>query len=147
MQVILSIKPEFANKIFNGTKKYEFRRILFKNETIDSVIVYASAPISKVIGEFEIDEILFHDIESLWLKTAEYSGISEEYYTDYFQGKSNGYAIKVKNPKKYKRKLCIQNTYGLKPPQSFAYIKKDKNRKNCCKKACRLGKNAPAISL
>ena len=27
MKVILSIKPEFANKIFNGTKKFEFREI------------------------------------------------------------------------------------------------------------------------
>ena len=56
MKVILSIKPEFANKIFNGTKKFEFRRTLFKNKEIKMIIVYASAPISKVIGEFEIIE-------------------------------------------------------------------------------------------
>ena len=32
MKVLLSIKPEFAEKIFNGTKKYEFRKSIFKNK-------------------------------------------------------------------------------------------------------------------
>ncbi len=48
MKVVLSIKPEFANKIFNGTKKYEFRRAIFKNEKVKFIIVYASLPIRKV---------------------------------------------------------------------------------------------------
>lgn len=61
MKVILSIKPQFAEKIFDGSKKYEFRRTLFKNKKVKIVIVYASAPISKIIGEFEIDEILKSD--------------------------------------------------------------------------------------
>lgn len=31
MKVLLSIKPEFAERIFNGSKKYEFRKVIFKN--------------------------------------------------------------------------------------------------------------------
>ena len=30
MKILLSIKPEFAEKIFSGSKKYEFRRRIFK---------------------------------------------------------------------------------------------------------------------
>jgi predicted transcriptional regulator len=30
MKVLLSIKPQFAEMIFSGTKKYEFRRSVFK---------------------------------------------------------------------------------------------------------------------
>jgi predicted transcriptional regulator len=33
MKVILSIKPEYAFKIFDGTKKFEFRRVIFKKKT------------------------------------------------------------------------------------------------------------------
>ena len=54
MKVMISIKPEFADKIFTGIKKYEFRKVLFKNNDIDTVIVYASSPVQKVIGEFKI---------------------------------------------------------------------------------------------
>ena len=123
MKVILSIKPEFANKIFNGTKKFEFRRTLFKNKEIKMIIVYASAPISKVIGEFESDRIFHEELELLWNQTSKFSGITEDYYMQYFNGKENGYAIEVKNPKKYKTELCIKESFGLHPPQSFAYLR------------------------
>ena len=53
MKVLLSIKPEFADKIFNGTKKYEYRRSIFKKKEVKTVVVYASSPIQKIIGEFE----------------------------------------------------------------------------------------------
>jgi predicted transcriptional regulator len=122
MKVILSIKPQFAEKIFNGTKKFEFRRTLFKNKAVKSVIVYASAPISRVIGEFEIDEIIHNDLEYLWNDTEEYAGISKEYYFEYFDGKEMGYAIKIKHTKRYSSTFSIEEKYGIKPPQSFAYI-------------------------
>lgn len=123
MKVILSIKPQFADKIFDGTKKYEFRRSLFKNTEVKKVIVYASAPISKVIGEFEIDKILHCELSSLWNETRFQSGISESYYRSYFAGKENGYAIKIKETKKYDNHYSIKDKFGLTPPQSFAYVR------------------------
>ena len=126
MKVILSIKPEFAEKIFNGSKKYEFRRSIFKDPTIKKIIVYASAPISKIIGEFEIDKIIRSELNSLWSTTKEYSGISEEYYLKYFEGKKEGYALKIKKTHKYEDQLSIKDDFGLFPPQSFAYLKESK---------------------
>jgi predicted transcriptional regulator len=123
MKVILSIKPEFAEKIFNGSKKYEFRRSIFKDPTVKKIIVYASAPISKIVGEFEIDKILKSELNTLWSKTKEYSGISEEYYLKYFEGKKEGYALKIKRSHKYVDNLSIKDDFGLFPPQSFAYLK------------------------
>lgn len=63
MRVLLSIKPEFVEKIFDGTKKYEFRKSLFRRNDIKCVIIYASAPIKQVVGEFEIDEILSDKVD------------------------------------------------------------------------------------
>jgi len=121
MKVLLSIKPEFAFKIFEGKKKYEFRRTIFKRP-VRKVIVYASAPISKVIGEFEIDTIIYDDIPSLWDKTSEFAGIEEDYFLDYFEGKEFGYAILIKKIRIYDNPLCIRTHFQLAPPQSFAYI-------------------------
>jgi predicted transcriptional regulator len=121
MKVVLSIKPEFAYKIFAGTKKFEFRKAIFKNENIKSVIVYASSPVQKVIGEFEIDEVLKHDLGTLWDLTEEYSGISKEFYYEYFANKDQGFAIKIKKTKKYKKPKCLREDFNLLPPQSFAY--------------------------
>ncbi|MEP4091628.1 hypothetical protein [Reichenbachiella sp.] len=122
MKVILSIKPEFAEKIFNGSKRFEFRRRLYKNKEVKAVIVYASAPISKIIGEFEIGDIIHDELNSLWGTTNEYSGISEDYYLEYFKGKERGYAIGVKKAELYDKPICIKETFGINPPQSFAYL-------------------------
>ena len=123
MKVILSIKPHFAEKIFNGTKKFEFRRSIFKNPNVKRIIVYASAPVSKIVGEFEIDEILHCELDSLWCATKSDSGITEDYYFNYFKGKNYGFALKIKKVKPYKKFYSIKDRYGLFPPQSFAYVR------------------------
>jgi predicted transcriptional regulator len=121
MKVVLSIKPEFANKIFDGSKKFEFRKTIFKNEKIKRIIVYASSPVQKVIGEFEIEKIINHDIDTLWNITQNFSGISEQYFYEYFANKEHGFAIQIKKTKKYRNPKCLRANYNLFPPQSFAY--------------------------
>ena len=124
MKVVLSIKPEFANKIFDGSKKFEFRKSIFKNENIKTILVYSSSPVQKVIGEFQIEKILKHDLVTLWKLTKEYSGISEEYFYEYFAEKDHGFAIKIKSKTKYRIPKCLKEDFNLSPPQSFAYWSK-----------------------
>lgn len=122
MKVVLSIKPEFASKIFDGSKKFEFRKSIFKNNRVKSVIVYASSPVRKVIGEFEIESILNHDLATLWDLTKDFSGISEDFYYKYFAEKQQGYAIQIKSTIRYKKPKCLKADFNLLPPQSFAYL-------------------------
>lgn len=121
MKVVLSIKPEFANKIFDGSKKFEFRKAIFKNKDVKTVIVYASSPVQRVIGEFEIEKIINKDLDALWDITRHSSGISQEYFYDYFSERDKGFAIQIKNPKKYRQSKCLKKDFDLIPPQSFAY--------------------------
>lgn len=122
MKVLLSIKPQFANLIFEGKKKFEFRKSIFKNKDIKTIVVYASSPMQKVIGEFEIDKIITDDIESLWEKTKKFAGIDKEYFYQYFADKQQGFAIKIKTTKRYKEPLSLKNDFNLIPPQSFLYL-------------------------
>ncbi len=122
MKVLLSIKPEFAEKIFNGTKKYEFRRSVFKNKDVKIVIVYASSPVQRVIGEFEIEKIINDEIHNLWNKTKKLSGISKDFFFEYFKNKKRGYAIKIKKTTRYDEALLIRDNFNTNPPQSFVYL-------------------------
>jgi len=128
MKVILSIKPKFAFKIFDGSKKFEFRKSIFKNKNVKTVIVYASSPVQKVIGEFEIGNIYNDDLQSLWELTSEHSGITEEYFYSYFMNKEKGFAIQIKKKKKYKVPKSLQEEFNIHPPQSFAYVKSTTSR-------------------
>jgi len=122
MKVLLSIKPEFAFKIFDGTKKFEFRKVIFKNPNIKTVVVYASSPVQQVIGEFEIADILSYNPSEVWRQTKEYSGISEDRFFEYFADRKIAHAIKIKNPKKYKQPLSLQDNFNVFPPQSYVYL-------------------------
>ena len=120
--VLLSIKPEFAHKIFDGTKKYEFRKQIFKDSSIKKVIVYSSSPEQKVIGEFKIDTILRDTPSAIWLQTRDYSGISQAFYDEYFRGRQNAYAIKVASTRIYEQKKDLSDFDIMFPPQSFASV-------------------------
>jgi len=122
MKVLLSIKPQFAEMIFSGTKKYEFRRSLFKNPDVKTIVVYASSPVQKVVGEFEIESIINDKLASLWEQTKKYAGIGEDYFFKFFSNKEYGYAIHIKNVKKYRKALCLRKDFNAKPPQSFMYL-------------------------
>lgn len=122
MKVLLSIKPKYAELILKGEKQYEFRRAIFKSPLVTKVVIYASSPISKVIGEFEIDCILSLSLEELWIRTMELSGIDKEFYDEYFEGKEVGHAIKVKKVKRYSKHKELQDFDIKYAPQSFAYI-------------------------
>ena len=123
MKVMISIKPEFADKIFTGIKKYEFRKVLFKNNDIDTAIVYASSPVQKVIGEFKIKSIISDAPYSIWLQTKMYSGINKEYFDNYFLNRDIAHAIHIGDIKIYQIPKTL-SSFGLKfPPQSFMYIR------------------------
>ena len=120
--VLLSIKPEFAHKIFEGSKKYEFRKQVFKDTSVKKVIVYSSSPEQKVIGEFEIETILGDSPDKIWIQTRLYSGISQEFFKNYFEGRDKAYAIKVASTKRYAKHKSLADFNIHAAPQSFAYV-------------------------
>lgn len=122
MKVLLSIKPEFAIKIFDGSKKFEFRKAVFKNSNVNTVIVYASSPMQQVIGEFTIDEIIEERPEVLWEKTKMQSGITKEFFDTYFLNRDKAFAIKVKEVNQYQKPLRLLDFDLDYAPQSFVYV-------------------------
>lgn len=124
MKILLSIKPEYAQKIFDGEKKYEYRKRLFKRTDIKMVVVYVTKPVGKVIGEFEIGEILEDNPTYIWEQTKKYSGIDKKDYVEYFVGKEKGFAISIKSTTIYPKPLDLKelNPKIKAAPQSFMYI-------------------------
>ena len=53
----MSINPEYVEKILSGTKKYEFRKSKCKRE-VSEIIIYSTAPVSKVVGKVKVKNII-----------------------------------------------------------------------------------------
>ncbi len=123
MKVLLSIKPEHAQKIFGGLKRFEFRKAIFRKEGVQTVVVYATLPVGKVIGEFTVGEIIENEPATVWKATKAHSGISRTFYDEYFLGRSIAFAIEVQNPKLYAESLDLEDVHPSgSAPQSFCYL-------------------------
>ena len=122
MNVIMSINPQYVEKIFEGTKQYEYRKSIFKRDDINRVYIYATYPICKIVGYFTIDNILCDTPVSVWEKTSEHGGITKQFYDEYYRGYKKAYAIGIKDVKQYDEciepKTIIDN---FRPPQNFIY--------------------------
>jgi len=119
--ILISIKPQYVEKIINGTKKYEFRKTLPKN-ICDTMLIYCTSPIKKVVASAKIEEVLSDSLESLWKKTEKYSGINYERFIKYFNNTKIGYAYKLNSVQVFKTPKDIID-YGISiPPQSFFYV-------------------------
>lgn len=123
MRILLSIKPQYADKIFAGSKRFEFRKAVHKNRNVKTVIVYATKPIGKIVGEFTVSDVHSDSPKRLWRKTKAASGISEGFFNEYFAGREIGFAIEVKNAKLYQTPLELTEVLPSGwPPQSFVYL-------------------------
>ena len=117
MNVVLSIRPEYVAEINAGRKRFEFRKTIFK-EKVEKVYIYASAPVSKVVGEFRPVDILSGAPAEIWKQTKSYSGITEQFYKEYYAGRTVAYAIVIQNLKIYD----TPKNLPFHAPQSFRYI-------------------------
>ena len=121
-KIIISINPEHVENIINGTKKYEYRTKAAKQD-ISSIIIYETVPVKKIVAEAEIIEVLELSPEDLWNETKEFSGISKDFYDDYFKNRDVAYAYKLGKIKVYKEPKSLLDFGVNYAPQSFVYVK------------------------
>lgn len=126
MKVLLSIKPEYVEQIINGNKKFEYRKRIFK-KNVEAVIVYSTMPVGKIVGEFTIEKIINDSPEEIWNQTCKYSGVSENFFKDYFSKHKEGFAIKIKDFLEYKEPISPKDIFNnFVAPQSYMYVEEDK---------------------
>lgn len=116
MKVLLSIRPNYVEKILYGNKKYEFRRKIWK-EDIKDVLVYSGRPIQRITMRFKVENIYPGTPQLLWERYNEYSGMSREEFFKYFHNCKTGYAIQIGMMRELNELLV-----GMHPPQSFRYL-------------------------
>lgn len=122
MRLLLSIHPEHAEKIFAGTKRFEFRKMA-PREGVKRVVVYVTAPTARVIGEFVIGRVIVAAPRALWEQTKLQSGLSRAALLRYFEGRSEGVAIAIASVRRFRRAKRIEDYVADgRAPQGFRYV-------------------------
>jgi len=119
--IVLPISPVYTNKILDGKKKYEYRKKLCKKD-IKKIYIYATSPIKLIIGEVDVLSKISMEKNQLWELTAGESGVSHEFFLDYFERQIDASAYKIDNAKRYKQGIPLKDiglTFAL---QSYVYV-------------------------
>jgi len=122
----MSIKPCFCDSIFKGLKLYEYRKKVFKLSDVEKVYVYASKPISKIVGYFTIKRIIEDTPLMIWNMTHEHGGITKKQFQEYFQGHTVAHAIEIDEVVKLDTPIDPKQVIkDFTAPQNFMYLEKD----------------------
>jgi predicted transcriptional regulator len=126
--LLISIKPQFINKILDGTKSIEIRRKFHKNWIGHSVVLYATSPVKSIVGEAKISDVDVDDPKTIWTKYNESIGCSKEDFFKYTDSLEKAYAVKLSNVTTYDTKVKLDQMKemvgkNLHPPQSYISVK------------------------
>lgn len=120
--IVLPIKPVYAEKILNNTKKYEFRKKICA-DNIDKIYLYATVPVKGIIGEAVVAEKIIMNKERMWRLAKEKAGITSSYFDQYYRNSENACAYMLDKVKRYDKLVPLKDVGILSVPQSYVYVK------------------------
>lgn len=130
MNIILSIKPKWAELIYSGKKTIEWRKSFPKRENIECVYLYETAPVKKVTGFFIWDgfeKLVFSepkekkDIHPDAQKIIDAGCVPLEDLKKYKGDRLNLFGLRIKYPTKFEEPWNLDKFYLKRPPQSWCY--------------------------
>jgi predicted transcriptional regulator len=124
--LLMSIRPNYASQIFDGTKTVELRRVRPRLTTGDLVLVYASSPVKALLGAFEVSRVIAAPSSKLWNRVGRKAGTTREQFNNYFSGASLGYGIILERTWLLDKPVGLeklrQRQSNFRPPQSYHYL-------------------------
>ncbi|MEZ4725691.1 MAG: ASCH domain-containing protein [Caldilineaceae bacterium] len=124
--LMLSIQPQYAEKIFQGIKTVELRKVKPNVVQGDTVFVYISSPIQELYGKFEVDKVISKPVEELWKIVNRDAGVSQKEFFDYYKDTNIGYGIYLRSPVIIKCPISLNDLRrvwkNFYPPQGYKYL-------------------------
>ena len=123
--VLFSIRPAHAEKIFNGDKTVELRRRFASAVTPGTLaLIYSTSPTSALIGSAKIKAVQCMDLSTLWKTHSIAACLGKSAFESYFNGLKRGYAIILDSARPLNRPVGLtelRQRFGFEPPQSYQY--------------------------
>jgi len=107
----------------------ELRRLLPKTlpENVE-IVIYASSPVQSIVGKATVKRIEINSPKTLWHKLGHKTGVSFEYFQEYFQGKNEAYGIVFESVEEFEKPYplsWLRKKLNFYPPQSYMYARDD----------------------
>jgi predicted transcriptional regulator len=127
--LFLSIRPKFVNRILNGYKKVELRRVRPNVTGGDLLLIYASSPQKELKGYSIVSKVSRGRPKKLWSKFRDAVGLSRAEFKEYFYGVDVGFAIHFGPVYEFESPISLKFLReiwpGFRPPQIYRYFSPD----------------------
>lgn len=129
--LLMSIKPEFVDKIEKQEKMIEIRKKINPKWKGCRVTIYSSSPMQAIHGYATIGDVKKGTPDEIWSQFGNWLGCSRKQFNEYTDTCSKVYAIPLKDYKPYAAPLLLNQIShlldkDLKPPQSHLSLEKNK---------------------
>ena len=127
-QIMMSMKPKYAERVLSGSKQVEVRKKFSRRWVGSNVLLYSSRPVSSVVGEAVISSVTYGSPREIWSKWKSSLGCSWEEYQGYVASATKVNAIELGNVTRYRRPMSLGGIsrildQDLRPPQSFCDLR------------------------
>lgn len=122
--VLMSVKPSFAQRILAGSKYIEIRKRFSRRWAGHKLVLYASYPLRAIVGEAMIDSVTTGPPADIWSRFESGIGCSKSDFDAYVRSADEIVAIELKNVVPFKEYISLRELSSLMrekliPPQSF----------------------------
>ncbi|MCY3683349.1 MAG: hypothetical protein OXH16_18275 [Gemmatimonadetes bacterium] len=130
--LLLSLKPCYADLIFEGLKKAELRRRIASCIEDRDVFIYVSSPVRQLRGGFRVGHVWQGSPEEIWNEVSELAGVDKRGFDTYYEGCEIAYALQVTDVWEYENPVDLSKLRNLfsnfVAPQSWRYVKPEEYR-------------------
>jgi len=127
--LLMSIKPEYMQKILTGEKTIEIRRTRTNVAEGDLIIFYASSPMKAILGAAMVVTVVTGAPGAIWRKYKRELGITKSVYDVYYSCSVKAYGIILDKIWEYESPVSLEKIRefweGFVPPQSYRYLSKE----------------------
>lgn len=123
LKALISVKPVYAERIASGEKTVEYRKAIMR-EKPDRLIIYATQPVGRILGEVDLIGVSWGDPEKIWERTRASGGISREAYDNYFTGRDVAVAYELGEFIPNDNGTTLADLGLRRPPQAYAYVRR-----------------------
>jgi predicted transcriptional regulator len=118
----MSIHPRYAEAIISGRKRAEFRKRPLAVD-VAVVLIYATAPVSAIIGWFTVRDTLRTKPEDIWRLLHDVGEIGWPDFASYYSGCEEGVALLVGETGRLAKPVTLSEIDpSPATPQSFNYL-------------------------
>ena len=130
--LLLSLKPRYADLVFDGLKTVELRRRSPKNLEGRDVFIYVTNPDRILRGGFRVGNVWIGTPEEIWEIVSESAGLDKSDFDAYYAGRDLAYALEIVDVWEFENAPTLETLKQMwgnfVVPQSWRYVKPDEYR-------------------